>query len=477
MSSVAADGTVLSGIDLLMNQSKKRAAGDAASVSSSISSAISNAAASRKRAASLAAASAAVSERSQASSMSFQPPDATVPRPGQAQSPSSSVPSPPPFFYNKPPQFAEENDEEEEEEDDEEDEGNDEDDDDDDDDEEEDDDDDSSIEPVRQMRPEEIANAKRDVLYQFDRIERKGVRLPRRFTMNDDLHEMRAELDRLKLDREVDVSIQFQRKILMTCVTGIELLNGKFDPFDVHLDGWSESMNQAIGDNEYDDVFEELHMKYRGKAKMAPELKLMMMVGGSGVMYHLTTSMFRQSGVPGLEQVMRQNPGLARKVAHATANTMQQNEAARNGGGGGLFGSLMNMFGGGGGNMGGMPSGGVAGSGLGPQQQQQQQPYVQQQQSGGPPPPPVSVMRGPRDVNDILKDLHRDAFPPPPAMSSSRNSHNHRIEIVSNASESDLGDLRDDPLIADLANEVQAVRQPAKRGGGRGGGRRKASVV
>ena len=39
-------------------------------------------------------------------------------------------------------------------------------------------------------------------------------------------------------------------------------LNNKFDPLDLKLDGWGESIHENI--NDYDDVFEELHEKYKG---------------------------------------------------------------------------------------------------------------------------------------------------------------------------------------------------------------------
>ena len=41
---------------------------------------------------------------------------------------------------------------------------------------------------------------------------------------------------------EVDQSIKFQRRMLVACVSGIEFLNKKFDPFDLELDGWSENV-------------------------------------------------------------------------------------------------------------------------------------------------------------------------------------------------------------------------------------------
>ena len=55
-------------------------------------------------------------------------------------------------------------------------------------------------------------------------------------------------------------------------ITGLEFLNSKFDPFDIKLDGWSESIHENI--NDYDDVFTELYEKYHTTSNMAPELKL-----------------------------------------------------------------------------------------------------------------------------------------------------------------------------------------------------------
>jgi hypothetical protein len=107
--------------------------------------------------------------------------------------------------------------------------------------------------------------------------------------------------------------------MLMACITGVEFLNNRFDPFDVKLTGWSESIHENI--NDYNDVFEELHEKYHTKTKMAPELKLMFMVGGSAFMFHLTNSMFK-SQLPGLGDIMKQNPDLMKQFASAAMGSM-----------------------------------------------------------------------------------------------------------------------------------------------------------
>jgi hypothetical protein len=75
--------------------------------------------------------------------------------------------------------------------------------------------------------------------------------------------------------------------------------------------------------DDYDDVFEELHNKYKTKVQMAPELKLVMMVGGSAMMFHLTNSMFK-SAFPSMNQVVKQNPDLVKNMVEAISKTAPQ---------------------------------------------------------------------------------------------------------------------------------------------------------
>ena len=53
---------------------------------------------------------------------------------------------------------------------------------------------------------------------------------------------------------------------MLAAVTGLEFLNNRFDPFDFKLDGWSEQVNEDLGD--YDEIFGELHEKYNSKGKV-----------------------------------------------------------------------------------------------------------------------------------------------------------------------------------------------------------------
>jgi hypothetical protein len=130
---------------------------------------------------------------------------------------------------------------------------------------------------------------------------------------------MKGEYENIVAEKEKANNVKFQGKMLMACITGIEFLNSKFDPFDIKLDGWAEQFSENITD--YDEIFAELHEKYRNKAKLAPELKLLFQLGGSAIMLHMTNTMFKSS-VPGIDDIMRQNPELMQKFTQAAMNSV-----------------------------------------------------------------------------------------------------------------------------------------------------------
>ena len=108
---------------------------------------------------------------------------------------------------------------------------------------------------------------KQEYLFKLDRLEKQGYRVSRKYTLASNLDDIRYEYDRIKRQRDVEKSIRMYRKGLMAVTSGIEYLNKKFDPLDVKLDGWSESQMENISD--YDEVFEELHIKYSDSIQMA----------------------------------------------------------------------------------------------------------------------------------------------------------------------------------------------------------------
>ena len=173
---------------------------------------------------------------------------------------------------------------------------------------------------TKKMNKEELLKEKFEILRKLEGLESKGATLSKKYNMESDLNEMKGEYEFLINEKEKQNAIKFQGKVLTTMITGLEFLNSKFDPFDIKLDGWSEQINENVED--FDEIFAELHEKYKSKAKMAPEIKLLFQLASSGIMIHMTNTMFK-SALPGMDDIMRQNPDLMNHFTKAAVNSME----------------------------------------------------------------------------------------------------------------------------------------------------------
>jgi hypothetical protein len=168
---------------------------------------------------------------------------------------------------------------------------------------------------------EELLREKFKILRKLEGLEKKGVELTKKYSMESSLQEMQGEYETIMDEKSKQNSVKFQGNMLMAIINGMEFLNSKFDPFDIKLDGWSDQIQENITD--YDEIFGELHEKYKSKASMAPELKLLFQLGGSAMMVHMTNTMFKSS-MPGMDDILRQNPDLMRSFQNAAVNSMSQ---------------------------------------------------------------------------------------------------------------------------------------------------------
>ncbi len=183
------------------------------------------------------------------------------------------------------------------------------------------------------LTKEELVREKFKYLRRLEDLERKGANLTKKYSMDDPLAELQGEYEMIIAEREKSNSVKFQGKMLMACITGLEFLNSKFDPFDLKMDGWAEQVNENVSD--YDEIFMELHEKYKSKAKMAPELKLLFQLGGSAIMVHMTNTMFKSS-MPGMDDIMKQNPELMQQFTQAAVSSMGESSPG--------LGNFMNSF-------------------------------------------------------------------------------------------------------------------------------------
>ena len=140
---------------------------------------------------------------------------------------------------------------------------------------------------------------KQEILLKLVALEKKGIELSKKFSMSSKLSDLRFELDMHTKQAEVDVSVKFQQKLLMAAVTGLEFANKRFDPLGAKLEGWSESVMDNLDD--YNEIFEKLHEKYKHRADLPPELQLLVTLAGSAFMFHLTKSMFSAAMPKGMD--------------------------------------------------------------------------------------------------------------------------------------------------------------------------------
>ena len=174
-----------------------------------------------------------------------------------------------------------------------------------------------------------IDDEKCDLLSKLQRLgQKKGVIVNKRLNVYSSIEDLRTEYKRVTYGIEIEQSVKFSRRALVACVTGLEWLNKKYDPLSLELTGWSETIMESLDD--YDPVLEELAVKYKNSMQMAPEVKLIMMLAGSGFAFHLSNSMFK--ALPNMTDVLKQNPELMGQMFSAVQKTQAAGGAPPQGG-------------------------------------------------------------------------------------------------------------------------------------------------
>lgn len=188
---------------------------------------------------------------------------------------------------------------------------------------------DEENEPVKpKLSYEQIRARKIEGLASLKRLEDQGYEAAgKKCGLTSSLEEIEEVLEKLRAQRDLDNSIKFQRDILVTFVGMIEYgcSIDDYNIFDLDLNGWSKAVFENITD--YDEVFEELHYKYKTSMTIAPELKLLGMLGMSGYRYHLSRQMISKASgsIPGFNDVMNADPELRRRYQDSAARMAQQN--------------------------------------------------------------------------------------------------------------------------------------------------------
>jgi len=171
------------------------------------------------------------------------------------------------------------------------------------------------------MNEREKRRKKRQMLKNLQQWAEKGIiKDITHLTIDSPFDEIEDEYESAVDDKRKRDSVKIQQNWMITMVNTIEYGNSMFDPFGVSLDGWGESVNEDI--DSYNEIFEELHDKYKG-GKMSPELSLLLRLGFSASVVHFSNKAL-SSAAPGFNDVIKQSPELMRMFTNATVDTMKQ---------------------------------------------------------------------------------------------------------------------------------------------------------
>ena len=178
--------------------------------------------------------------------------------------------------------------------------------------------------PAR-MSEDHVMREKYDMLRKFERLGKMGVPMRKRFTIDSPMEEMKLELEFIKREKSMDATIKQFSEWFVTGMSAAEWGSknvGAMKAFGLQLDGLSEAAQMNVVDLE--DDFEELYDLYGENMKMHPLVRIPLRVCMMVYMVHLTNQMAQKAPIPNIQDIMRQNPDIARQLAGAAMQNQAQ---------------------------------------------------------------------------------------------------------------------------------------------------------
>jgi hypothetical protein len=281
--------------------------------------------------------------------------------------------------------------------------------------------------PARHTVSEDVVmREKYEMLRKFERLSKLGVPMRKRFTLESSMEEMKLELEFIRREKSMDATIKQFSEWFVTGMSAMEWGSKNvmmMRAFGLQLDGLSEAAQMNVADLE--DDFEELYDLYGENMKMHPLVRIPLRTCMMIYMVHLTNQMAQKAPIPNIQDIMRQNPDIARSLAAASmqAQTQQMRGTAsvpppQNAPNplAGLM-SFMQQT---------VPSGPPPN--IVPKQPAENKPIrVGAIRKPAPPPAPAPApapveMRPPPNIDDLLKDINSNAKPATPKATKGRKS-------------------------------------------------------
>lgn len=171
------------------------------------------------------------------------------------------------------------------------------------------------------MSDRERRRKKRSMIKKLDEWHEKGLtKQHSHFNLDSSYEEVEDEYETAMEDKRKKDSVKLQGWWFMTFVNSLEYANSAFNPFDLNLDGWGEQVSEDI--DSYEEIFAELHDKYKG-GKLAPEVSLLLRVVFSAAVLNFSNKAL-SSATPAFNDVIKQSPELMKMFTNATVSSMSQ---------------------------------------------------------------------------------------------------------------------------------------------------------
>ncbi|AAK14521.1 unnamed protein product [Ectocarpus sp. 4 AP-2014] len=136
----------------------------------------------------------------------------------------------------------------------------------------------------KKKRKEELLHEKVEMLTRIANLSKNGFTTTKKWDVKDDIDEIRYECYRMQRESNSKKSMKIMRRVLVTITTLVETGNAYFNPFNLRLDGFSESMMLNLDD--YDDCFEQIHHKYSGRSSVGPEMQILFTFMSAAIFHH-----------------------------------------------------------------------------------------------------------------------------------------------------------------------------------------------
>jgi hypothetical protein len=169
---------------------------------------------------------------------------------------------------------------------------------------------------------EEMMEKKMEMLRQLGELAKQGIQITQNYSMNSSYKAMKFEHDLHTRIRSKKNAVQWLSGMFIGVVRGFEILNDKYNPFDIKFDDMLSS-NVQKDINEYYAIIGEIYEKYGASGKpMDPILKLVLKVSGAAVM--IQGKAYLDTKLTKTEEEIDNNPMLINELKNKSNKILEQ---------------------------------------------------------------------------------------------------------------------------------------------------------